>query len=222
MYNKKLFLILFLSCIFIHAFAQNNKNTHREYHNLINTAENKITEFEYQEALKIYHEAFKSDYTFAQDLYNASLCAMQVKDFGATLKFCESLVKRGCTFKFFTTYKFKPFRESSHWKIFSKKYPSLVESYNATYRKDLVAEIEVLYELDQKHYKLLPNNVNNQVFQDSLKKLSDYMKLKLMNIFNQNGYLDETKIGARIESDTTLGILLGTVIKLINMIIRRI
>jgi hypothetical protein len=207
MYNKILFLLLFLSCIFIQAFAQNSKNTNTEYYNLINSAENKITELEYQDALKIYNKAFKSDYTFAQDLYNASLCAMQVKDFDATLKFCEGLVKRGCTLKFFSTYKFKPFIESAQWEIFFEKYPSLVKSYNSTYRQDLVAEIEALYELDQKHYKLLPNNVNNQVFQDSLKKLSDYVKLKLMNIFNQNGYLDESKIGARIESDTALGIL---------------
>lgn len=201
------FSILFLSCIFNQAFAQNSNNTHTEYHVLINTAENKITAFEYQEALKVYQEAFKNDYTFAQDLYNASLCAIQVKDFDATLKFCEGLVKRGCTLKFFSTYKFKSFRESAKWEIFSKKYPSFVESYNATHRKDLVAEIEKLNELDQGNYKLLPNNVHNQDFQDSLKNLSDYVKLKLINLFNQNGYLDESIIGARIESDTTLGIL---------------
>jgi hypothetical protein len=199
--------IFFLSCIFNQAFAQNNNNTHTEYHVLINTAENKITELKYQEALEVYHEAFKSDYIFAQDLYNASLCAMQVKDFGATLKFCEGLVKRGCTLKFFSTYKFKFFRESAQWEIFSEKYPSLVESYSATYRKDIVLEIEKLNEIDQGNYKLLPSNVNNQDFQDSLKNLSDYVKLKIMAIFNQNGYLDESKIGARIESDTTLGIL---------------
>lgn len=199
--------IIFLSCIFNQSFAQNNNNTYTEYHVLVNTAENKITALDYQEALKVYHEAFKNDYTFAQDLYNASLCAMQVKDFDATLKFCEGLVKRGCTIKFFSTYKFKPFRESAQWEIFSKKYPSFVESYNSTCRKDLVAEIEKLNELDQGNYKLLPNNVHNQDFQDSLKNLSDYVKLKLMNLFNQSGYLDESIIGARIESDTTLGIL---------------
>jgi hypothetical protein len=207
MYSKISFSILFLSCIFNQVFAQNNNNTYTEYHVLINEAENKITALEYQEALKVYHEAFKSDYTFAQDLYNASLCAMQVKDFDATLKFCEGLVQRGCTLKFFSTYKFQLFRESAQWKIFSKKYPLLVESYNSTCRKNLVAEIEKLNEIDQGNYKLLPSNVHNQDFQDSLKNLSDYVKLKLMNMFNQNGYLDESKIGARIVSDTALGIL---------------
>lgn len=207
MYIKISFSIFFLYCIFNQAFAQNNNNTHTEYHILINTAENKITELKYKEALEVYHEAFKNDYTFAQDLYNASLCAMQIKDFDATMKFCEGLVKRGCTLKFFSTYKFILFRESAQWKIFYRKYPSLVELYNATCRKDLVAEIEKLNEIDQGNYKLLPNNVHNEDFQDSLKNLSDYVKLRLMNVFNQNGYLDESKIGARIVSDTTLGIL---------------
>lgn len=209
MYSKILFSLLFLSCIFNQPFAQNINNTHTEteYHVLINTAENKIMALAYQEALKVYHEAFQNDYTFAQDLYNASLCAMQVKDFDATLKFCENLVKRGCTLKFFSTYKYKPFRESAHWQMFSEKYPSLIESYKATCRKDLLAEIEKLNELDQGNYKLLPNNIHNQDFQDSLKNLSDYVKLRLMKMFNQNGYLDESKIGARIVSDTTLGIL---------------
>ena len=207
MSHKILFPILFLSFIFNQAFTQSTNNTQTDYHNLINTAENKITASQYQEALNVYQSAFQNDNPFAQDLYNASLCAMQVKDFDATLKFCEGLVKRGCTLKFFSTYKFKPFRESANWKIFSEKYQSLVESYNATYRKDIVAEIEKLNELDQRNYRLLPSNVNNQDFQDSLKNLSDYVKLKLMAIFNQNGYLDESKIGARIESDTTLAIL---------------
>lgn len=200
-----LFLFLLLFCIKISKAQDDLMNV--PYHDLINKAEEEITDRNYQKALNLYSEAFKENVFFAQDLYNAALCGIMIKDFNSTLKCCEGLAKRGCTLKFFSTNRFLVFRESAQWTAFLEKYPYLQKEYEAIINKNLISEIEKLNDIDQGNYRLLPDNVHNQAFQDSLKNLSDYVKLKLIRIFNKYGYLDETITGATIEQDTTLGIL---------------
>ena len=180
------------------------------YHQKINNAENLIAEGKIQNALDVYSDALGNNIVFAQDLYNATLCAVKLKDYDKALTYSEGLIKRGCTLKFFSTKRFETLRKYHKWGGFVKKYAILKKALdNNSGRNIVIAEIKRLIDIDQSNFCLLPlaNNSGNKVFLDSLKQNSDYVSKKLVELFTKYGFLDEKIVGANIIGDTTIAIL---------------
>ena len=66
------------------------------YDSLVNQAELRIIDSDYQQALACYNRAFASaERSFAQDLYNAGLCALQLNDNELAMKLCLALSEKG-------------------------------------------------------------------------------------------------------------------------------
>ena len=85
----------------------------KSYYKLINQAEMKIVEDNYNEAVDLYLKAFKAvPYGFVKDYYNATVCAIKIEKFDTSFILLDSLVSKGVSKSIFTTYSiFNPLKK---------------------------------------------------------------------------------------------------------------
>jgi hypothetical protein len=116
----------------------------QNYNSLINQAEVAICDSNYSIAFEHYTKAFDLlEYPFAQDIYNASICSIMIRDFQSTLQLSQRLVLKGCELEFFYKSSYKEFRKDKiKWSLFIKKYPFLRKEFLKKYDKNLVISLK--------------------------------------------------------------------------------
>lgn len=96
--RKTVYISIFLLSITKICFSQD----YIDYHKLINKAEIKIVESDFENSLNHYQKAFEMvDKLFAKDLYNTSLCSAKSNNDSITYLLVKQQVKKGIPLKFF-------------------------------------------------------------------------------------------------------------------------
>lgn len=172
----------------------------KNYYSLVNSAEIAICDSNYSIAFEHYIKAFDLvEYPFAQDIYNASICSIMMRDFQSTLQLSQRLVLKGCELDFFHKFIYKEFRkDKKRWSLFTKNYPFLRKEFLKKYNKNLVISLKKMVEADQNYYCEAPKQLTNNIFSDSLFKNDSYLAKEMINIFKQHGYPTEELIGVNI------------------------
>lgn len=190
-----IYLLLFSFC----AVAQMTPKL-QNYNSLINKAEVAICDSNYSAAFEHYREAFDLlEYPFAQDIYNASICSIMMRDFQNTLQLSKRLVLKGCELSFFHKSIYKEFREDKKmWNLFTKNYSILRKEFLKKYNKDLAFSLKKMVEADQNYYCEAPKQLTNNTFSDSLFKNDSYLAKSIIDIFKKYSYPTEELIGVNI------------------------
>jgi hypothetical protein len=171
----------------------------------VNQAELKIVDSNYKGALACYDKAFKTGgHLFATDLYNASLCAMQLRDSRQAMLLCRELSRRGTGPAFFD-------RQSVYYGLRRHKdWNKLLEQAARDKQKIMDRYGRVLAIVDSLVAK--DQEVNHEWRASGMMKEKrlvmdltyDTISLHLNRLFDSLGFLSEDKIGAYITDDTTL------------------
>lgn len=177
------------------------------YEQLINKAELSLTAGNYPVALRYYDSAFATrPIPLAQDLYNASLCALAVKQHDKAFNFCQQLAAKGTGAAFFvkkTAY--QPLKKDKRW-------ATLITT--ATRAKTMIREknkaanefLEGLYAICD----TIPDwdgrlNIKSRADKTRL-QLVDSLSQQLLLFIQKNGYPSEEITGVRTLHDTLLDV----------------
>lgn len=202
---KNIFLIGITIFIVISSLPA-SANENKDYFNKVNQAELAIVKGQYKTALDYYRQAFKAKKKpLAQDLYNASICAIRGKSYKYALSYCRRLADKGVGKNFFlykTTY--KDLRGAKSWTAIIERAAKVKDSlYNRN--KPLLAHLDSLYACDQYWHGLWgKSNHHDTALYALLDNVDDSLSFALMKIFKKNGYLSEDMLGVEMENDTVI------------------
>lgn len=107
-------LLFLFTSINLHAYTL-DKNV-SAYLSLVNKAELNVIKEDYQQAIRNYDAAFVLNTPFAQDLYNASICAIKEKAVQKAFIFCKLLANKGVGANFLKQQIYKPLNDQEGWK----------------------------------------------------------------------------------------------------------
>jgi hypothetical protein len=185
------FLFIFGVAYINNAFAQNNRYV--EYYKIINKAELKIVDSLYNEALKIYESAFKAvSFPYANDFYNAAVCAVLSEDFNKSLYYIDKLVAKGFELNNFEDSVFNPLKKDKKWVHFVKAYPSKRKKHLKSVNLALKQEFERMHEQDQYFRK---KEGSYEVYRDTIAKIDKRNIERFLQIVDTYGFPDEQMIG---------------------------
>lgn len=197
----KRFMILLLLCAAAQqAFCQIN-----DYHALVNRAELKIIDKDYAAALACYDTAFtRKEFPFAQDLYNASLCALQTGRQSRALAFCYRLADKGIGSAFFLKASvYRPLASGAAWKAFIAYANNSRETFLHNNKKTM-AFMDGLFSIsDTIPVWNGPPDMNSRA--DNIRIwVNDSLSQELLHFIQQNGYPSEELAGCHVINDTLL------------------
>lgn len=201
---KHTFLISVL--IFVGKFSlQARANGNKAYFYNVNHAELAIIKGQYKTAINYYETAFKEMKPLAQDLYNASICAVKVRSYKNALEYCKKLADKGVGKNFFlykTTY--KELRNAQSWPALINRAAKAKDSLYSR-NKNLLAHIDTLYACDQYWHGLWrKSNWHDTALYALMDNVDDSLSFELMDIFKEHGYLSEDMTGVEMENDTLI------------------
>ena len=179
----------------------------KSYQHYINKAEVCITKSEFFEASTYYNSAFSlPTMAFAQDIYNASICELELNNYLKTIDYCLMLVDKGALKEFFSKNSYRKLRGNQrHWDEFNQQYPARRISFLAKTDTALVKQIKQMIVADQNFFCERPQRLKDNLFLDSLFVNNQYLSNHLTTLLRKHGYLSEDIIGANF-TDTTLSI----------------
>lgn len=201
---KNIFVIGILFFIGISSLPA-RANDNKAYFNNVNQAELAIIKGQYKTAINYYETAFKEMKPLAQDLYNASVCAVKVRSYKQALAYCRQLAGKGVGKDFFL-YKttFEPLRNHNGWAALLEWATKVKDSLHNR-NKTLLAHIDTLYACDQYWHGLWrKSNQHDTALYTLLDNADDSLSFALMDIFKQHGYLSEDMLGVEMENDTVI------------------
>ena len=149
--KAKILILLFTAGSLISCSFNTTGKNYIDYFQKINVAESLIIDSNYEEALSIYNELFRSyPSSFYKDLHNACVCALRLERYEEALSLASALVKHGYELKDFESQPFDNFRnQKKQWNKFLSDYTRLRKQYeeelNIPFRENYLA----LYEIDQ-------------------------------------------------------------------------
>ncbi len=190
---KKLITILFLIEISINAVNAQVDYT-KFYHNLINQAEIKIVEDEYNEALDLYLKAFKAvPHAFVKDYYNATVCAIKIQKFDTSFVLMDSLVIKGVNKSIFTTFSiFNALKNKPQWQAFLLNFEKSHQLFLNKKNVQLERILKGIQYSDQE-FRAKPNSY--QEYSDTIKKIDKNNVRLLKNLIEKYGFPNENLIG---------------------------
>lgn len=176
------------------------------YHNFVNKAELLICKSDLKNASLSYDSAFAAmpQQAFAQDIYNASVCAIKINNFDKAVSYCKELVVLGCDLNFFT-------KKASYNALIENriKWLEVVNSYELLCKNrvkqinwKLRNKIQAIQEIDQSAYRL--RGIDKTLTNDVLKQITENIHQEIESLFKNNGYPSEKEIGIFIENDTLI------------------
>ncbi|ARS36634.1 hypothetical protein [Pontibacter actiniarum] len=187
--------LLFLLSFFRHtALGQEVPDYTRVYHPVINQAELRIVEKDYQQALEAYKQAFASvPSPFARDYYNAAVTALLLHERKETFRYLEGLVKKGVSLEYLERQPvFDSLRTTRHWRKFARKYPKRRRKYDERFNQELRADLDELYARDQ-YFREAEGGW--RVHGDTIKQIEVANTAKLLDWIETYGYPGEDQIG---------------------------
>lgn len=200
----KYFILIFSLIIFSKSYSQpssfNDQILIENYHILINDAELKICNKDYNDAIKIYKEAFKLlNNPFPKDIYNFILVCIYQNKYTNAFEFSRKLVRLGVGINFFDHIPLNYLKtDSLKWENFVLEFPKLQNDYLRTVDHELRNKIINLNRLDQEKYCS-----NGVILSSSFDNLETTFK-EIVNLLREYGYPNEYKIGIFIENDSII------------------
>ena len=190
-------LFLFLSTIL---FSPENS-----YYPTINAAELAIADGNYELAMQQYDAAFAvQPIPLAQDLYNASLCAIQLNNPEKSMSLCLQLADKGVPVSFFSKKSsYASIRKNTHWTAFVQE----AEERQAAFKernKDNLALLNGLLTRSDKVYKDYQMNPRSEYALNEYRWAGDSLCKIVLGYLQQTGYLSEEQFGVAILRDTVL------------------
>ncbi len=198
---KKTIIYFFILCLlFSCTSSKNEKFDSKEYNALISKAENELLNKNSFEAHKLYKKAFKKfPKMFSSDFNNALVTSIKNKYWDDAIIYSSELIKKGCDFSFFERDFFEEFKSVPQWNVLEEKYDELRYSHFNNIDKVLIDSLNILNDIDQNQYCLIPsgkielkNAFSRTVFIDSL----------LSKLIDDRGFPSEELIGANVKGDT--------------------
>lgn len=176
-----------------------------QYNTKINKAELSITNGKFKEALNYYESSFKlKEQPFAQDLYNAIVCALKLHLNRKALALSFILADKGVGKSFFEKKSiFQLLKNEEGWQSLLSAAEDAQKSYD---RNPIQKRIKDLIEADRiMHTKwfLATQDPNNEL-RKRMMIVDDSLSLELMDLFKNEGYLSEGQISVGINNDTTI------------------
>ncbi len=188
---KTVYISIFLLSITTICFGQD----YIEYHKLINKAEIKIVESDFENSLNHYQKAFEMvDKPFAKDLYNASLCSEKLNNDSITYLLVKQQVQKGIPLKFFKSKYYMHFKKSNFWETLKREEKTLIRLAKQNVNQDYLNKLKELEKLDQKIRK----RKYGYPMSDTIRKVDSINMLKLVSLIDKFGYPSENVIGIKI------------------------
>lgn len=186
--RKTVYISLFFLSITKISFGQD----YIDYHKLINKAEIKIVESDFENSLNHYQKAFELiDKPFAKDLYNASLCSAKSNNDSITYLLVKQQVQKGIPLKFFKSKYYKHFKKSNFWETLKRDEKTLIRLAKLNVNQDYLNKLKELEKLDQKIRK----RKYGYPMSDTIRKVDSLNMLKLVSLIDKFGYPSENVIG---------------------------
>ena len=166
----------------------------KSYYNLINQAEIKIVEDQYNEALDLYLKALKAvPHGFVKDYYNATVCAIKIEKYDTTFVLLDSLVSKGVSKSIFTTYSiFNPLKKKPQWQSFLLNFDKNHQLFLNKKNVQLERILKGIQYSDQE-FRARPNSY--QEYSDTIKKIDKNNVRLLKNLIEKYGFPNENLIG---------------------------
>jgi hypothetical protein len=198
----KSFIILnFLFFISVRVWGQVDYTV--SYHPSINKAELSIVDGDYKKALSLYELAFKKVPTsFAKDFFNATICAIKIKQYKSAFKYCDSLMAKGVNKNFFSeNNSLHPLRETKKWRKYIEQFDNKYVRFNSikdTSLKNLFSKME---QQDQEFRKKPGSYV---AYRDTIEKIDSLNIAILKSVIANNGFPNENMVPVKDPTFTTL------------------
>ncbi|MBK7095564.1 MAG: hypothetical protein IPH57_11120 [Saprospiraceae bacterium] len=179
---------------------QSKVDSVKNYLENINKSELYICENNYNEAIKLYKNAFSFNYSpFPEDIFNYILLNVYEKDYDEALFYSQYLVKLGAELKFFDQIPLNELKSNvPGWKKFTDLYPSLRMHYTLNTNHTLKQELLNLQEADQNNYCGRPTRPFDPISEDTIFN-------RISQIITEYGYPNHDKIGINLNKDTIIG-----------------
>jgi hypothetical protein len=182
------------------------KDNPSQYNAYVNKAELAIVDQQQEQALRFYDSAFGyKTIPFAQDLYNASVCALKTNDIPKAFSLCRHIAAKGTGKAFFEKKPvFVPLcRYVKQWHKLLADADRIKDKYILSNR-EVKKIIDGLYSRDQEMHRRWSGSDYNAALESEMKALDDSVSKALLGIFKKYGYLSEDVIGVNIHADTIL------------------
>ncbi len=192
-------IILILITVFVH--AEYKSPSYKEYHFKINQAENLIAKKDFQQALQLYEEVFRSySFVFLRDIEVACQLAFYLQLDDLAFQLIERGIRHGWELKDVKKNKFiSPLLKKPEWKIIKEKYPELRQGYMD--KQDLVLR-ERAQEMFKKDQKMamgalfkIGNKAQEKYGDEKFAPHSEQQMAELLDILEVYGYPGEQLIG---------------------------
>jgi hypothetical protein len=186
--RKTVYISIFLLSITKICFGQD----YIDYFKLINKAEIKIVESDFESSLNHYQKAFELiDKPFAKDLYNASLCSAKSNNDSVTYLLVKQQVQKGIPLKIFRSKYYKHFKKSNFWELLKREEKTLIRLAKVNVNQDYLNKLKELEKLDQKIRK----RKYGYPMSDTIRKVDSLNMIKLVSLIDKFGYPSENVIG---------------------------
>jgi hypothetical protein len=186
-----LLLHLFFSLIFC-AAAQADFT--KAYYPFIYRAELAILKEDYSSALRSYDSAFKAvTKPFARDYFNATICASKVVDYQTAYRYCDSLIAKGVTRDFFTSYgSLRPLWETPQWPAFLESYGQKYKQYNS-HRDTSLKQLFIRLDMQDQEFRRKAGSY--RLFGDTIRKIDSNNVRQLIALMHTVGFPNEQMTG---------------------------
>ena len=154
----------------------------------------KIIDNDYQESLKLYYKAFKAvPRGFAQDFYNASMCAIKLKQYDIAFIMLDSLIAKGVKKSFFERAKaLEPLKQLKQWNFFITTFDMKYQKWNQDKNIKLKQILNGIAYADQ---EFRSKEGSYRVYEDTIRK-GDKINVKiLLHMIEKYGFPNENLIG---------------------------
>ena len=162
------------------------------YHPYINKAELAIIDQNYRLAFENYERAFLSGQIgFGKDYQNATMCAIEVKEYDRAIEFLEKLVSKGIE-KYFFEHNRNLYKElQTHgFEEFLARFDELKQR-----SFDLTANFEVMGELGERENRDQEFRHDYKTFIDTIQKIDAENISSFLNIVDQYNFPSEEMLG---------------------------
>lgn len=160
----------------------------KKYYHFTNQAELAIIDSAYSKALSNYESAFAvANKGFAKDYYNASICALYVKDKSKTKEYINVLLKKGIDTSYISQQDvFLKFCQSKMWKKIKANYQRPIKDSVYIHTLDSLAKVDQLFRVSWNY---------NEIYGDTVRKIDSVNAHYLIKLINKKGFPTSEKVG---------------------------
>lgn len=198
---RKIILIIVIFFGSISLLAARQHQDYMAYHRAVIGAEQLITQRKYQEALIAFESVFNAyDFIFLRDYKVAAQLALYTGNKGMAFNLIRSGISGGWTLNEIKKNKLlAPLQKDKEWKELSAQYDSLHKQYHNRLNLKLRAEVETMFNKDQKLAMANLFKIGRKAKERFLEKKfipqSEAQMIRIQEILNEYGYPGEKLIG---------------------------